>query len=110
MNTSIKTSYGKGVLFDDDGFLRNPEDWNEDLAIRIARHDGIGDLNEDHWHIIRYLRAHFMANHTIPVMRHVCRVNHLDDHCVPRLFGKSTREAWRIAGLPDPGEEAKSYM
>jgi len=28
---------------------------------------------------------------------------------VENLF-RSEREAWRIAGLPDPGEEAKAYM
>jgi tRNA 2-thiouridine synthesizing protein E len=34
---------------------------------------------------------------------------HLGKYAVDRLFG-GCREAWRIAGLPNPGEEAKSYM
>jgi tRNA 2-thiouridine synthesizing protein E len=34
---------------------------------------------------------------------------HLGEHGVQRLFG-GCREAWRIAGLPNPGEEAKNYM
>jgi len=29
--------------------------------------------------------------------------------CLEQLF-HGTREAWRIAGLPDPGEEARAYM
>lgn len=31
------------------------------------------------------------------------------EHCVKQLFG-GPLEAWRIAGLPDPGEEARAYM
>ena len=33
----------------------------------------------------------------------------MDKHCVDKLF-HSQREAWRVAGLPDPGEEARAYM
>lgn len=30
-------------------------------------------------------------------------------NCVHRLFG-GPLEAWKVAGLPDPGEEARTYM
>jgi tRNA 2-thiouridine synthesizing protein E len=43
-------------------------------------------------------------------MRHVCGVTHLEKHCVTDLFGNGSKEAWRVAGLPNPGEEAKAYM
>jgi tRNA 2-thiouridine synthesizing protein E len=33
----------------------------------------------------------------------------MDKHAVQRLFG-GCRAAWRIAGLPNPGDEALSYM
>jgi tRNA 2-thiouridine synthesizing protein E len=45
----------------------------------------------------------------MPYMSRICRIMHLGKHGVQRLFG-SCREAWRIAGLPNPGEEAKTYM
>lgn len=96
--------------FDEDGFMINPRLWDEDLAKLIAEADGLGVLTTDHWRVIYYLREHFLKFHTIPVMRHVCRVTHQDQHCVPDLFGDDAREAWRIAGLPNPGEEAKTCM
>lgn len=96
--------------FDEDGFMINPRLWDEDLAKLIAEADGLGVLTTDHWRVIYYLREHFLKFHTIPVMRHVCWVTHQDQHCVPDLFGNDAREAWRIAGLPNPGEEAKTYM
>jgi hypothetical protein len=33
----------------------------------------------------------------------------MDKRCVDKLF-RNQREAWRIAGLPDPGEEARTCM
>ena len=96
--------------FDADGFIIDPGLWDEDLAQLIAMTDGIGNLTAQHWRVIHYLREHFLKNHTIPMMRHVCRVTHQNPHCVTDLFGADFKEAWRVAGLPNPGEEAKAYM
>ncbi len=96
--------------FDEDGFLKDPECWNEDIARGIAKHDGTAYLTDQHWCVIRTLREHYFAHGTLPYMRHVFHLNHLDDLCYNTLFGHSCREAWRIAGLPNPGEEAKTYM
>ncbi len=96
-------------LFDEDGFLIEPEVWNEQIARVVARMDGIEELTQTHWLIIQTLREHYRNFGTPPMFHHVSIVNHLDRHCVEQLF-HSHREAWRIAGLPNPGEEAKAYM
>ncbi len=96
--------------FDEDGFLVDPSHWSEGFASEIAQHDGIAQLTEAHWRVIHTLREHYLQYGSLPNMRHVLRVNHLDDLCYNTLFGHSCREAWRIAGLPNPGEEAKTYM
>lgn len=95
---------------DTDGFLVHPEDWNEHVADQLAQSDGIGPLTDAHWKVIRSLRKHFFATGALPPLRHVCIENHLDPHCVPALFKDTGREVWRIAGLPNPGEEAKTYL
>ena len=94
--------------FDADGFLENPQTWSREVAESIARMDGIGPLTDRHWRIIRHLRERYERFGALPVARLVCRANHLDRHSIERLFG-GCREAWRVAGLPDPGEEAKAY-
>jgi tRNA 2-thiouridine synthesizing protein E len=43
------------------------------------------------------------------VQRQVCRELDLVSDCVCALFG-GPLEAWKVAGLPDPGEEARVYM
>ena len=96
--------------FDEDGFLVHPEVWSESLALDMANSSGIDRLDEDHWHVLRYLRDHFLTHGTLPAERNVCRETGLDSHCMERLFGNDLKRAWRIAGLPNPGEEAKTYM
>jgi len=96
--------------FDEDGFIKNPRLWNEDLAELIAEADGIGELTAEHWRVIHYLREQYLKFHTMPVMQHVCTITYLEKHCVTDLFGKGSKEAWRVAGLPNPGEKARTYM
>ena len=97
-------------LFNSERFLREPWRWNEEIAGVIARADGLAELTDAHWAIIHALRAHFIEfGAAPPAFSHICLVNHMSKQCVEHLF-HSQREAWRIAGLPDPGEEAKAYM
>jgi tRNA 2-thiouridine synthesizing protein E len=83
--------------------------WTEQMAENLAEADGLGRLGEEHWRVIRYLREHFVQYGAAPPMHLACVHSSLDPHCVERLFN-GAREAWRIAGLPDPGAEAKTYM
>lgn len=96
-------------LFDEDGFLIDPAQWNEALAESTALLDGIGELGEDHWRVIHHVRDRFQALGGMPSMRRVCRATGLSREDIYGLFGSCLR-VWRIAGLPNPGEEARSYM
>lgn len=95
--------------FDDDGFLAESEQWTPGLAEQLARQAGIEALSAKHWEVIRLVRERFYSIGALPVMRLVCRAAGLDPSQAHRLFS-SCRSLWRIAGLPNPGEEAKAYM
>jgi TusE/DsrC/DsvC family sulfur relay protein len=97
------------VAFDEGGLLKDPSQWNETLAAEIARHDGIGQLTEEHWEIIRTLREYYEKFGVAPAMSHICHRHGKDNHWIHDLF-HSCLGAWRVAGLPDPGEEAKTYL
>jgi tRNA 2-thiouridine synthesizing protein E len=110
MNTNIGESVTIESLLDTGGFLIDPEIWNYDIARVIADKDGLPELTRDHWVIIHALRQHYHSfGKAPPAFNHICHEYHLGRHCIRELFFNE-REAWRIAGLPDPGEEAKSYM
>jgi dissimilatory sulfite reductase related protein len=96
-------------LFDEDGFLVDLGQWNEALAQRIAQREGIVRLDEPHWRLIRHVRERFLALGGLPSLRRVCRATGLSRDEVHDLFG-GCLPVWRIAGLPNPGEEAKTYM
>ena len=50
---------GKTFELDGDGFMLKPEEWTEGLAAEIAKVDGINELNENHWKIIRCIRENY---------------------------------------------------
>jgi tRNA 2-thiouridine synthesizing protein E len=99
---------GLGPL-DTKGFLTDPALWDAHLASRMAQRFGIGELDRTHWQIIERLRSGWLTAGDLPVQRHICRELDLAAGCIDRLFG-GLIEAWKIAGLPDPGEEARVYM
>lgn len=95
--------------FDEDGFLLDPLYWTREMAQQIAEINEIGTLTEPHWKIISYLRDYYQRFGAMPMMRRLCRAQKLQAIEVKTLF-PSCLNAWRVAGLPNPGEEAKAYM
>ena len=95
--------------FDIDGFLLDSSGWNAQLAQDLAAEVGIDRLTAKHWEVIDLVRGQFFALGQLPVMRLICRRAGVDPQGAHSLF-PSCRALWRIAGLPNPGEEAKAYM
>ena len=95
--------------FGDDGSLADKLRWTPDLAEDLAREEGLTALTAKHWQVINLVRERYFSIGALPVMRLVCRAAELDPHKAHKLFS-SCLSLWRIAGLPDPGEEARAYM
>lgn len=98
-----------GLAVDEDGFLLHAEAWNRAVAQQFADEVGIGSLGDTHWLIIDFMRDRYLVLGALPPMRNLCRKVGVDRNAVKCAFG-SCREAWRIAGLPNPGPEAMAYM
>lgn len=100
-----------GLKLDEGGFLLSPENWDEHLALGLARQEGLDELSEAQWQIIFALREYYQQHRNVPDFHHLCKSAHQDDvYCIERHFNNEGIKAWRIAGLPDPGEEAKAYL
>ncbi len=95
--------------FDEEDFLYNYRVWDSAVAIQLARLHNIA-LDEQQWTIIYALRNHYLSYGTIPLQRHICQINKMNNNCIDMIFDQHGIEAWRIAGLPDPGEEIKAYL
>jgi protease I len=99
------------VKLDEEGFLQNSSDWNEQLATWLAHKEGIDELSESCWQVIYALREYYQQHRHVPDFRQLCEAAHQKDvYCMQRLFKNDGSKAWRIAGLPNPGEEIKTYL
>lgn len=94
---------------DDDGFLLERKLWSRSLAQQLADRQGLGTLGQTQWLIIDFVRDRYFRLGALPPMRNLCRKLGVDREAVKKSFG-GCRQLWQIAGLPNPGEEALSYM
>lgn len=94
---------------DDNGFLNDPFDWNEQIAAEIAARIGVGPLGERHKRMLSAYRRHYFWGRSVPPAKIICHELDFSEDCIDDLFG-GPLNTWRIAGLPDPGEEARVYL
>lgn len=107
-NPNYKTNFSD-IQFDDEGYLISRYDWSETLASVLAEKEGITHLTEKHWQVINYIRDYFSRLNAMPPPRIVCRHLGFEGHDIKNMFG-SCLAVWRIAGLPNPGDEVKAHM
>jgi TusE/DsrC/DsvC family sulfur relay protein len=55
---------------DSEGYLVNPDDWTDDIAVELAKEENI-DLIESHWQILRFIRKYYNEHNVVPDVRHV---------------------------------------
>lgn len=58
------------ILRDPEGYLIDPEDWDEHVSETLAREESI-DLNDQHWQILRFMRGYWEEHKIAPDVRHV---------------------------------------
>ena len=90
-----------GIELDEEGFLKSPEQWNEEIARALARQEGIETLNGPKLEILKFLRQYFENNHNFPILRYVCKKVGASADCISEEF-VDPMKAWKIAGLPKP--------
>jgi dissimilatory sulfite reductase related protein len=94
---------GKTFDVDGDGFLTTPQIWNEEVARLFAKYDGIQEMNEKHWAIVRIIRRTWEEKGMAPMIRTICQETGVRLREIYELFPLGpARGACRIAGLPKP--------
>jgi len=91
---------------DEMGYLIDPADWTEAVAIRLAAAEGI-ELNDEHWEAIRFMRGYLEDHRITPDVRHVTK--HLTQtfgcgrNRIFELFPYGyVQQACKIAGMKRP--------
>lgn len=88
---------------DEDGFMLEPEQWNEDVAKALATTEGVNELSEEHWKLVHYLRNYFLQFGVAPMIRKLCKETGYDLKKVYELFPSGpAKGACKVAGLAKP--------
>lgn len=97
------------IELDENGYLKNGNDWKESIATLIAEKENI-ILTKAHWEVIYFVRDFYATYETSPAMRALTKAMALklgaekaNSRALYQLFPEGpAKQATKIAGLPKP--------
>lgn len=63
---------GRRLMTDPLGYLLDPSDWDEEVALALAAREDI-ELAADHWHMIHFVREWYGERQAVPEARWLLR-------------------------------------
>ncbi|HJX03466.1 MAG TPA: TusE/DsrC/DsvC family sulfur relay protein [Dehalococcoidia bacterium] len=94
---------GNSYEVDEHGFLQHPDKWNEEIAMAYAAREGIGELTQDHWTALNYLRNYYLKNGICPMIRRLIKETGFNLRKLYDLFPQGpANSACKWAGVPKP--------
>lgn len=98
------------VSKDGEGYLVDPDDWNQDLAVELAREEGI-ELDEMYWSILDFMRTYYREHNIAPDVRHLISYLAVANQCEKKVAKRLVfelfpygyvKQACKIAGMKRP--------
>lgn len=101
---------GKQIETDEDGYIVDLSDWNKDIALFLAKGEGIDELTPSHWEVVNFLREYYEEYKIAPMIRILTKA-------IGKKLGKEkgntkylydlfpsgpAKGACKVAGLPKP--------
>jgi len=102
---SRKMFKGSGVAIEvgERGYLKDPAVWNRDVAQFLAAGEGMGELQDEHWRIVDYVRDFCDRNDGAwPLPQRISKDVGVE---FKRFFRGSPEVVFKVAGLPEPGDK-----
>ena len=94
---------GREITVNDEGFLTVPDQWDEELAVVLAKNAGIEELTDEQWAVIRFAHQDYRDRGQAPTLR---RLNQEGGFDIKQLFamfpGKPAKKIAYIAGGTKP--------
>lgn len=102
---------GKSYQIDNDGYLKNIDDWSPEFATLMAERENI-TLTPEHWEIIQLVREFYQEYKTSPAIRMLVKAMSQkfgeekgSSRYLQRLFPDGpAKQATKFAGLPKPAK------
>lgn len=101
----------KSYQIDDEGYLKNIDDWSKEFANLMAERENI-TLTPEHWEIIQLVREFYQEYKTSPAIRMLVKAMSQkfgeekgNSRYLQRLFPNGpAKQATKFAGLPKPAK------
>lgn len=100
---------GRKVEVDEEGYLKNFDDWSEAVACAIAEREGVEELTKERLDIIRFIRDYYRQYNFFPILNAVCKNVSQPKNCISEQFLNPIL-VWEIAGLPKPDETITNLL
>jgi dissimilatory sulfite reductase related protein len=98
-----RTIAGKDVQVNDEGFMTVPGEWNKDIALEIAREEGLAELTPAHWKVIDFCRQSAATSGAAPTLRAITNGAGITTKEMFALFPKGpAKKVAKISGLGKP--------
>lgn len=107
----MKTAIGNIIksMLDNNGFLRNSDDWSKEVAFWLAREEGVM-MTDAHWEIINFQREYYEEYRVGPysnrlLIKLISRKlgpEKSNKEYLYKLFPKGVMQTVKIAGIPRP--------
>lgn len=95
---------------DPEGYVIDPEDWDEELARQLAAEEGL-ELTDAYWPVLRFMREYWQQHKVAPDVRHVTR-QLVEKHGYDKKAAKQflfdlfpygyVQQACKVAGMQRP--------
>ena len=98
-----RTIAGKTVAVNDEGFLTNPSEWSKEIAVELAKEEGLPALSDAHWKVIEYCRQEGTTSGKAPTLRQITTGAAISTKDMFALFPKGpAKKVARVSGLGKP--------
>jgi len=100
---ATRTIAGKEVQMNDEGFMTNPAEWTKEIAVELAKEEGIAELTADHWKVIDFCRSSAEASGAAPTLRTITTGAGVSTKELFALFPKGpAKKVAKVSGLGKP--------
>jgi len=100
---TTRTIAGKTVQVNDEGFMTDPSEWTREIAVEIARDEGIDPLTEAHWKVVEFCRQSAKDSGKAPTLRQITTGTGVSTKDLFALYPKGpAKKVARISGLGKP--------
>jgi tRNA 2-thiouridine synthesizing protein E len=100
---ATRTIAGKTVQVNDEGFMTNPAEWTKEMAVEIAKEEGIAELTAAHWTVIEFCRKTAGSTGGAPTLRAITSGAGVSTKDLFALFPKGpAKKVAKISGLGKP--------